>query len=238
MKKLQLSIPESCHENWNKMTPVEKGRFCDACQKKVHDFTKSTDKEIIKAYESGQKLCGRFLNTQLDRELVIPKEKKSIWLATVFFGIISLTNNKMLSQEKPKTAQTDVKEEIQGEIVYIPHNNEQKEISGIVKDTFGKTLPGVYIIINDSIFRTKTDLGGKFLIKVKQGDQLLFDYGGFETQNLKILNFKNLEIILKKENLNCETKEFTLGGAVATGVKIKKRNFLGRTFQKIGNWFR
>jgi hypothetical protein len=38
-KKFQLQIPEPCHEDWNKMTPVHKGRFCDSCEKAVVDFT-------------------------------------------------------------------------------------------------------------------------------------------------------------------------------------------------------
>jgi len=30
-KKFQLQIREPCHEDWDKMTPVDKGRFCDSC---------------------------------------------------------------------------------------------------------------------------------------------------------------------------------------------------------------
>jgi len=39
MQKLQLSIPEPCHENWHQMTPTEQGRFCNACSKEVVDFS-------------------------------------------------------------------------------------------------------------------------------------------------------------------------------------------------------
>lgn len=75
MKKLQLTIPEPCHEDWNKMTPAEKGRFCSSCQKDVYDFTKSTDLQIIETYNKTNSICGRFLPSQLDRELFYPKKK-------------------------------------------------------------------------------------------------------------------------------------------------------------------
>jgi hypothetical protein len=60
MKRLHLTVPEPCHENWTEMTPIEKGRFCAACQKNVYDFTKSTDREIINAYEKDKNYAGVF----------------------------------------------------------------------------------------------------------------------------------------------------------------------------------
>ena len=45
-KKIVLQIQEPCHEDWHKMLPEEKGRFCMACQKKVIDFTGYTDRQV------------------------------------------------------------------------------------------------------------------------------------------------------------------------------------------------
>ena len=65
-----LSIPNPCHENWAGMTSVEKGRFCAACNTVVKDFADLTDAEIIdELKQSNGKLCGRFSETQLNREL-------------------------------------------------------------------------------------------------------------------------------------------------------------------------
>ncbi|WP_088399431.1 hypothetical protein [Flavobacterium oreochromis] len=63
MKNIKITIPQPCHENWNEMTPAEKGRFCAVCQKTVIDFTKSTDKQIAETFATTPQLCGRFLTT-------------------------------------------------------------------------------------------------------------------------------------------------------------------------------
>lgn len=76
MKKgITISIPTPCHESWQEMTPVEKGRFCSSCQKAVTDFTVMNDQQIIdfiKKHPGSH--CGRFLPDQLnipDRKSVV-----------------------------------------------------------------------------------------------------------------------------------------------------------------------
>lgn len=73
-------IPEPCHEDWNAMTPKERGRFCDACAKVVVDFTTMSDEEIINYLQqySKQKTCGHFKNEQLHQP-----EKLEINLASI-----------------------------------------------------------------------------------------------------------------------------------------------------------
>lgn len=41
-----ISIPKPCHEDWSKMTPSEKGRFCQSCSKSVIDFTQMSQQSI------------------------------------------------------------------------------------------------------------------------------------------------------------------------------------------------
>ena len=84
-KKLQLQVPTPCHENWDKMTPTEKGRFCASCQKQVIDFSNKSDREIAMFFKkpSSGSVCGRFMDDQLNRNIEIPK-KRIPWLKYFF----------------------------------------------------------------------------------------------------------------------------------------------------------
>lgn len=66
-----VRIPEPCHEDWNKMTVDEKGRFCNVCSKSVVDFTNKTDTEIhsILMEKTKEKVCGRFNTNQIERPI-------------------------------------------------------------------------------------------------------------------------------------------------------------------------
>ncbi len=67
---IKVSIPSPCSEDWNKMTPNEKGAFCSKCCKTVVDFTRKTTEEIKNYFTEnvGTKTCGRFKYDQLDEK--------------------------------------------------------------------------------------------------------------------------------------------------------------------------
>ncbi|MFT3979326.1 MAG: T9SS type A sorting domain-containing protein [Ferruginibacter sp.] len=71
MEPVQLSIPTPCHESWDKMTPKEKGRYCDSCAKIVVDFSAMTDAQLIQYFENlkTENVCGRVYPDQLNRNL-------------------------------------------------------------------------------------------------------------------------------------------------------------------------
>ncbi|NJM79378.1 MAG: hypothetical protein HC854_06780 [Flavobacterium sp.] len=76
MQKLNISIPKPCHENWDKMLPDEKGKFCQSCAKTVFDFTKNSADEIVSIFEKNktEKICGRFRTAQLENiKIEIPE---------------------------------------------------------------------------------------------------------------------------------------------------------------------
>jgi hypothetical protein len=79
-----LQVSQPCHEDWAKMTPSQKGRFCDSCQKEVVDFTSMTDSQIIDFFEHytakpNTSLCGR-----LDDRIVGQLFKRSNTAPTTF----------------------------------------------------------------------------------------------------------------------------------------------------------
>lgn len=89
---LILNIPEPCHEDWSTMTPAEKGRHCQSCNKTVVDFTRWSNQEIMNHFNNtSEKQCGRFLSSQLNVELAPPKPVKS-WIkyAALLLGLVPL----------------------------------------------------------------------------------------------------------------------------------------------------
>jgi hypothetical protein len=52
MKKMQLTIHEPCHENWENMSQEDQGRFCSACKKTVVDFTGMSDRQVIAFFKN------------------------------------------------------------------------------------------------------------------------------------------------------------------------------------------
>jgi hypothetical protein len=84
MKKLNLSIPEPCHENWDQMAPIERGKFCGSCQKSVVDFTGMSDRQLAEFFKKTTgSVCGRFHEDQLHRDIAIPK-KRIPWVKYFF----------------------------------------------------------------------------------------------------------------------------------------------------------
>ncbi|MCW3072982.1 MAG: hypothetical protein JWP69_51 [Flaviaesturariibacter sp.] len=83
-KKLKLSIPEPCHEEWEGMSPSAQGRFCGSCQKEVIDFSTMSTAQILAFFKQPKgAVCGRFDREQLAEDLVIPT-KRIPWLRYFF----------------------------------------------------------------------------------------------------------------------------------------------------------
>ena len=102
MQNFKISIPKPCHEDWQKMTPQDKGRFCGACSKVVVDFTQMTENEIIHFFQEhqNQKICGHVKKIQLDtvykpqnllekHYIHIHKTYKNSWFRNVYLSLLS-----------------------------------------------------------------------------------------------------------------------------------------------------
>ena len=61
-----ISIPTPCFEDWDNMTPQEKGRHCMKCNKVVLDFTSMSDDELLNYIKNSKEgVCGRVKDTQI-----------------------------------------------------------------------------------------------------------------------------------------------------------------------------
>lgn len=163
-KSIQISIPSPCHEDWNKMTQQEQGRFCSSCQKCVVDFRHLSDDALIEFYHrtSNEHVCGIFRESQLNREIFKPQNKKSYYNWFISLSI-TLWLNSALGIDA--VAQTDIKKEwVQGSI--IKHTD--KTISGVITDINNKPIVGATIIAYEGVIAKGgafTDSEGAYIIK-------------------------------------------------------------------------
>ncbi|MFZ9847397.1 MAG: hypothetical protein ACO3EE_04530 [Flavobacteriales bacterium] len=81
MQDFKITIPKPCHEDWDKMSPNEKGKHCCVCEKTVVDFTVMEPQEIKSFFEAkqGEKVCGHFKTSQVEKH--IPKFHQ--WLMNI-----------------------------------------------------------------------------------------------------------------------------------------------------------
>ena len=177
--KINISIPKPCHENWEAMTLEDKGRFCSICTKTVFDFTKASDKEIIEHLNKDKNTCGRFVSSQLNRDLIVQNEKSSYWIiaTATLFSFLGIGSQATYSQVKLDTIQTDKKNLNQDS---IKTEKNPFTITGVVSDELGP-IAGVNIVVKGTIRGTTTDFDGKFAIKANEKEVLIFTYTGKKT---------------------------------------------------------
>jgi hypothetical protein len=101
--EIYLQIPKPCHENWDAMTTVDKGKFCSSCSKEVIDFSLLTDAEVLNYFKkSTGNTCGRFTNDQLQRPLQetrIEKKKGWKWLLASITSLIMISRTQAQKRE-------------------------------------------------------------------------------------------------------------------------------------------
>lgn len=191
MKKIKLTIPEPCHEDWSKMTPTEQGKFCNSCQKEVFDLTSTSEDEVAhKIHQSTGELCVRIPNQYLDKKINLHaagfgKYGKlgtagAIITAAAFTPIIS-------------TIDTDLTELAEKNSIQI-NSIQPLQVNGTVVNENGDIVQNVKITIEQNNHRaTLTSLAnGRFSfhldpLKIKNGTaKIKLEKVGFLTQEKDI----------------------------------------------------
>ncbi len=198
--KINISIPKPCGEKWDAMTASEKGKFCDSCQKNIIDFTFSSDREILKYYNQNSKLCGRFHSNQINRNLILPKERSSFWFAltSAIISFFGLGSPEIYAQESIKTEQTDKKQLNDSTAIEI---DRELPYHGIVYDENKTPIQGVNVMIKGTQKSTRTDWNGKFSISAKKGDILVFSFIGYNSIEFKLKNNHKISITIKEPSM-------------------------------------
>lgn len=114
-----------------------------------------------------------------------------------------------------------------------------KNISGTVSDISGP-LPGVSVLVKGTSLGAETDFDGKYSIKAKSGDVLIFRYLGYKTSNITVGKSINIDVTLKEDAskldevvivaYGAQTKESIVGSvAVVSNEVIEKQQLVSVT---------
>lgn len=179
------------------MTIANKARFCASCQKTVIDFSKASDREIAAAYKKDTNTCGRFRADQLNRDLIIPQEKSSLWIAAsaAVISFLGLGTHAVSAQTLPEKATTHTVSPEHNQTV--PKTSDPKKIKGKITDEQGLPLEGVKIRNKNTGKIVTTDKNGKYVITATIGDVLETQMDGYLGQAI-VFDGKMEAIILEK----------------------------------------
>jgi len=229
MKHAALTIPKPCHENWNEMKPVDQSRICASCEKKVHDFTKSSDHEIIKVLSVSKSVCGRFLNSQLERELVSRKEKSNVWAiaASGILGMLSMTNaqaqqgtkqpNVLVVGATQPQEDPDDNDVLQGDIIITT------AIKGVVTDG-KKPLAGILVTVPELNTQTRTDSKGSYSIAAISGQKINFTGVGYVAHSIQVNAQTTYYVVLSTKKPGPIEHRFIMGKVAVLNPAEKKEN--------------
>jgi hypothetical protein len=261
-KKLQLQIPEPCHEDWEKMSGCEKGKFCNSCQKTVVDFTGMSDAQLVIFFRKpiADSLCGRFNDQQLEREIAIP-QKRIPWLKYMLQLCLPvfLVNTKAVSQGKPSLKLNDTiptctklpgnsKEFITGELVNLP--SVQIELPQLKNRLYGRIVnenddpvPNASVVIKGTKKGTNSDADGYFNIKINPGDKfvaLVTSSIGYETNEKDISNNAGSinKIVLKNDLRLLNEVVVTSYGSIRKGGIVGSFSMIKESEDSITNKIR
>lgn len=229
---MKISIPNPCSENWNQMTPSEKGRFCTSCQTQVINFTEMPVEEIKQFLEQETgATCGRFSRHQIEafnaayQELPSPSNLKRWTMAAVLAGVSALPT---FAQDSPisvpapllNTSVSYYHNEVQTTEIRTP--SDTIELTGQIIDAeTDEAIFGATIIVKGTKIGSSTDLDGKFRLivpKSKETMTLEVHYLGYITLFHDIVPYSTQNLILKMEE-----DDVILGGMVGIMIVSKKQ---------------
>jgi CarboxypepD_reg-like domain len=207
MQKIQLSIPEPCHQNWQHMSPTEQGRFCNACAKEVIDFSTMSDKEVLNYFTAAtsKNVCGRTYPDQLDRIIQETLPAKKIWywnyvaMLLLFFSKSTETKAQVKGRVAVAPKPIPVHHQVMG-IVAMPNNNKpiNENIKGRIIDESGNGIAFASVKIANKNSGAQADKNGYFSILAnKKNDELECSAVGFEKSTIKLSTVTDTRIVLK-----------------------------------------
>ena len=165
---MKISIKEPCHENWDNMTPTEKGRFCGVCELEVADFTKMNKKEITDYFvNSKTEICARIEEDKLDNERKPRIQMRPIWVAAASMFVFSKIATPQIVSGKMSVHPENSKDKTQYNISTLNEKHKSIQIEfQIINPKSKKGIPYANIEFLDLKLTVKTDGKGNCFVNI------------------------------------------------------------------------
>ncbi|SDD92436.1 CarboxypepD_reg-like domain-containing protein [Mucilaginibacter pineti] len=235
-----ISIPQACHESWQSMAPVDKGRYCQSCCKTVTDFTGMSNAEVINYLADRTNSCGRFSDVQLksiNHQLYIENQQPvSQWKRlALFVGVIgSSVYFKADAQTKPSTSKYPVTKQ-NGKDKPAPITTTQFSSNRIITGrVFDDTLAvaGATVMVKGLAIKTSTALNGEYKIELPaNADTLTVSFIGYETAYIDISQQSQTKFDVKLK------EDPQLNDVVLVGAYQVRQSFFQRMWHSITHIF-
>lgn len=115
--------------------------------------------------------------------------KRKVYYLSVFYQLFS--KNKKI---KPKFLLVLLMIVVHSQIMLAQNIT---EITGVVYDEQGETLPGVTIVVDKSTRGVVTDVDGSYSIKVSPNDVLVFTYLGYQEQRITVGSQRTIKVTMQ-----------------------------------------
>jgi hypothetical protein len=218
---MKVSIEKPCSESWAQMNDLGQARFCASCQKCVTDFTQMSDRAIVQFLQNQRgEVCGRFNQSQLERDLFSVELKQNKYLSTLFsMTLASTLGFSQEAQARPMIPLNIVsleKDSLAPSQNPLLTDKDSILLGGIVQDAVtGKPLFGATVMLQDTSIGAKTDVNGQFEFRVandliQKNNVLTIFYLDYEFKIIDLATIsmeKPLAILLAEAPIACHAKQ-------------------------------
>lgn len=173
----------------------------------VHNETVGTVLEKLRQ-ESGYDFF--FNNNHVDLERIVSVSVNNDNIFKILDQIFAGTNVKYSVLEKKIILSTEIVSNVQ---------QVQNKVTGVVKDEDGEPIIGANVIVKGQPAGTITDIDGRFTLDASKDAVLQISYIGYISQEVKIGDRKEVNIVLKED-----TK--TLNEVVVVGYGVQRKSDL------------
>jgi ankyrin repeat protein len=206
-----LTIPEPCAADWDKMVGNDQVRFCEHCSHEVHNLSRLTRSQAERLISrSNGRLCVRYHQGPAGKPITLPVARKlhsigrrvSRLAAGAFTATLSITSAVAQNSASSQSGNFNLPSVMQPEV----RGGFGSSISGTVKDQNGAVIPGATVFVSNTqlgvALYASTDFSGRFKIDNLAAGvyQVRIEATGFAPEEMEGVHMGGMVAFVAPEN--------------------------------------